>query len=204
MKEQSGFRVIYGPVRARDIPAFLEAGSKATSEMRKVTFNFRERAVVIPNDIIINFKFLLITAACFLLLSGFGPGIYSLDRIVSYGIPSVIILTVAYFAGMILPQLLLPYLPGRSFSAKGAWIGVLLAASIGLYLHENGIIASNPGQVSWLFIVPAVMSFIAVNFTGNSTYTSLSGVIKEMKIALPIQIVSAVIGVGLWITGLFV
>jgi len=105
---------------------------------------------------------------------------------------------------MILPQLLLPYLPGRSFSAKGAWIGVLLAASIGLYLHENGIIASNPGQVSWLFIVPAVMSFIAVNFTGNSTYTSLSGVIKEMKIALPIQIVSAVIGVGLWITGLFV
>jgi acetyl-CoA decarbonylase/synthase complex subunit gamma len=100
--------------------------------------------------------------------------------------------------------MLLPYLPGRSFSAKGAWIGALVAVLIGLFLHEKGIIGSSFGQAAWLFIIPAVMSFIAVNFTGNSTYTSLSGVIKEMKTAIPIQIASAVIGVGLWITGLFV
>lgn len=204
VKEQSGFRVIYGPVRAKDIPAFLEAGNKATAEMRSVTFNLRERAAVIPNDIIINFKLLLITAACFLILSGFGPGIYSLDRVVTYGLPSAIILAIAYLAGMSLPQLLLPFLPGRSFSAKGGWIGILVALLIGLFLHENGIIGSSFGQAAWLFIVPAVMSFIAVNFTGNSTYTSLSGVVKEMKTAIPIQIAFAAVGVGLWITGLFV
>jgi acetyl-CoA decarbonylase/synthase complex subunit gamma len=204
VKEQSGFRVIYGPVKAKDIPAFMEAGNKATPEMRRVTFNVWERAVVIPNDIILNFKFLLFIAACFLLLSGFGPGIYSLDSVAAYGIPSVVIITIAYLAGMILPQLLLPYLPGRSFSAKGGWVGALTAVLIGWFLFENRILGSSFGQASWLFIVPAVTSFIAVNFTGNSTYTSLSGVIKEMKTAIPIQIASAVIGVGLWITGLFV
>ena len=82
VKERSGFKVRYGPVKARDIPAFLKAGNKATPEMRRVTFNMRERAVLIPNDIVQNFKYLFFTSAAFLLLSGFGPGIYSLDRIV--------------------------------------------------------------------------------------------------------------------------
>ena len=30
VKQQSGFRVVYGPVRAEDLPAFLDAGMKAT------------------------------------------------------------------------------------------------------------------------------------------------------------------------------
>jgi hypothetical protein len=32
----------------------------------------------------------------------------------------------------------------------------------------------------------------------------LSGVKKEMRVAVPVQIVAAVIGFGLWITGRFV
>jgi acetyl-CoA decarbonylase/synthase complex subunit gamma len=38
-----------------------------------------------------------------------------------------------------------------------------------------------------------------MNFTGASTYTSLSGVKKEMRIAVPLQIASVVIGVALWL-----
>jgi acetyl-CoA decarbonylase/synthase complex subunit gamma len=38
-------------------------------------------------------------------------------------------------------------------------------------------------------------SFLAMNFTGASTFTSLSGVVKEMKIALPLQIISAGLGI---------
>ncbi len=204
VKERSGFKVRYGPVKARDIPAFLKAGNKATPEMRRVTFNMRERAVLIPNDIVQNFKYLFFTSAAFLLLSGFGPGIYSLDRIVKYGLPSIIMLFIAYFAGMILPQLLLPYIPGRSFSAKGGWIGALTAIIAGWFLYNNHIINSYFGIVSWLFIIPAITSFIFMNYTGVSTYTSLSGVIKEMRIAMPVQIAFAVIGIGLWVTGLFV
>jgi acetyl-CoA decarbonylase/synthase complex subunit gamma len=37
-----------------------------------------------------------------------------------------------------------------------------------------------------------------MNFTGASTYTSLSGVKKEMRVAVPLQIVGALTGVILW------
>jgi CO dehydrogenase/acetyl-CoA synthase gamma subunit (corrinoid Fe-S protein) len=55
------------------------------------------------------------------------------------------------------------------------------------------------------FVTPILLPFvpshafsfkggIAMNFTGSSTYTSPSGVLKEMKIALPIIIVSSLVG----------
>jgi hypothetical protein len=47
----------------------------------------------------------------------------------------------------------------------------------------------------------AVSSFVAMNFTGSSTYTSLSGVIKEMKFAIPLQITLSVSGIALFIIG---
>jgi acetyl-CoA decarbonylase/synthase complex subunit gamma len=42
---------------------------------------------------------------------------------------------------------------------------------------------------------------MAMNFTGSSTYTSLSGVKKEMKISLPLQIGFAITGIALHIIG---
>ena len=50
----------------------------------------------------------------------------------------------------------------------------------------------------------ALNSFVVMNFTGASTYTSLSGVLREMRFAVPAQITGAVVGFGLWLTGLFV
>ncbi len=58
-------------------------------------------------------------------------------------------------------------------------------------------------DVAWALLVPALASFVVMNFTGASTYTSLSGVLREMRFAMPAQIATAVIGVGLWLTGLF-
>jgi acetyl-CoA decarbonylase/synthase complex subunit gamma len=45
---------------------------------------------------------------------------------------------------------------------------------------------------------------MAMNFTGSSTYTSLSGVKKEMGRAVPIQIGMGSMGLALWIVSLFV
>jgi hypothetical protein len=42
-----------------------------------------------------------------------------------------------------------------------------------------------------------------MNFTGASTYTSLSGVLREMRFAVPAQAAAAAAGVALWLTGLF-
>jgi acetyl-CoA decarbonylase/synthase complex subunit gamma len=43
-----------------------------------------------------------------------------------------------------------------------------------------------------------------MNFTGSSTYTSLSGVRKEMKISVPLQIGFAASGIILQIVGKFI
>ena len=51
LKKQSRFRVIYGPVRASDIRAFLKNGNKAEKQMRQVTFTMYERFILTPVEI---------------------------------------------------------------------------------------------------------------------------------------------------------
>jgi acetyl-CoA decarbonylase/synthase complex subunit gamma len=63
-----------------------------------------------------------------------------------------------------------------------------------------------PGWVdfaAWLFLIPSTASFVGMNFTGCSTYTSLSGVRKEMRVAVPLQVGAMVLGLGFWIAGRF-
>jgi acetyl-CoA decarbonylase/synthase complex subunit gamma len=43
-----------------------------------------------------------------------------------------------------------------------------------------------------------------MNFTGASTYTSLSGVKKEMRRALPIEIGAGIVGIILWLGSHFI
>ncbi len=56
----------------------------------------------------------------------------------------------------------------------------------------------------WLVVMTAGSSFLAMNFTGASTYTSLSGVRREMRVAVPLQIAGAAVGLGLWLLARFV
>ena len=49
--KKSGFRVIYGPVRASDLKVFIEAGMKATKDMRAVKFDFMDRLVLTPVEL---------------------------------------------------------------------------------------------------------------------------------------------------------
>ena len=205
VKDRCGFKVIYGPVRAEDIPAFLAAGRKASVEMRRVKFPLQDRSVLIPAEIVLSTKYAVLSAAALLLLSGLGPGIYDISRVASVGLPNAAALLLSVYLGAALPPLLLPWLPGRSFSLKGVWVGLLAALVCGWLITQYSPSAvSFLSLASWFFIAPAVASFLAMNFTGSSTYTSLSGVLKEMKVALPLQIGGAAVGLGLWITGLFV
>jgi acetyl-CoA decarbonylase/synthase complex subunit gamma len=58
-------------------------------------------------------------------------------------------------------------------------------------------------RLAWIFLVPALTAFLAMNFTGASTYTSLSGVKKEMRWALPMEIGGASLGLVLWLGSLY-
>ena len=204
VKQISGFNVQYGPVRAEDLPAYLDAGCKATAQMRIITFPLKERAVLIPLELVEAIKPFLIMAAVFFIISGFGgPSGFWMNAL-SYGLFSFLALLGAVIGGSVLNPLLLPYLPGRAFSIKGFSIGIVIAMIL-LYLREINLQAW-PGRIealAWLFIIPAVSGYLAMNFTGCSTYTSLSGVKREMRWALPMEIACGAVGIVMWAGAIF-
>ncbi len=201
VRKQSGFRVLYGPVRASDIKEFMASRMKATAGMRRVRFALRDRVVLIPVELVMGGRLVFLIAAGFFLLSGLGPGIYSLSNLRAAGPPSVLLFLTAFVGGTVLGPVLLPWLPGRAFSLKGAWIGLALVAALGYYAWpiDNWLLAA-----SWALMIPAVSSYAVMNFTGASTYTSLSGVMREMRVAVPLQAAGAALGVGLWVGGRFI
>ena len=56
VKKLSGFGVRFGPIKAEDLPAYIDAGFKATSKMRLKTFPLKERAVLIPIELVETIK----------------------------------------------------------------------------------------------------------------------------------------------------
>jgi len=204
VKKLSGFEVVYGPIKARDLPAFLDAGCKATSEMRLKTFPVGERIVLIPVELVAALKSLALILPILFLVAGLvGPGSFW-NNASNYGIRAILGVSTAVFAGAILSPLLLPWLPGRAFSCKGLSMGLLATlVFVGLGKFAAASLAGKLEVLSWFFMIPAVSAYLAMNFTGASTYTSLSGVKKEMRLALPLEIATGTVGLGLWVASLF-
>ena len=204
VKRQTGFRVVYGPVRAADLPAYLAAGMKAEPEMRQVHFALADRLAVVPVELVMAAKYVLLAAAAFLLLAGLGRDGYSLARVLGAGLGSAAILVGASAAGVVLTAALLPWLPGRALALKGFWVGLLvLLALLGHAWYHTGTFDSWFTVAGWCLLIPAIVSFFAMNFTGATTYTSLSGVQKEMALAVPLQAIASAAGVVLWMVGRF-
>lgn len=201
IKEKTGFRVVYGPVKASDIKDFLNARLKKSLEMRTVTFGFYDRLKLIPVDLFYGKYYLLISLAVFFILTASFKTAVNSTESVFYGLSSMLNIIIAYLSGLFVTPILLPFIPSRSFALKGFFAG--LALSFGLFfLH---LLGNNYFDIiSWFFIITGTSSFLAMNFTGSSTFTSLSGVKKEMKIAIPFQIGFAALGLILFIISLFI
>ena len=201
VKELTGFTVIYGPVRAEDIKAFVDSGLKATPAMRTVTFPLVDRLKLIPVDIFYGKYYMLIIPSLFFLVSGINSKGYSVDLAISSGGRAIVNLFAAYLAGCALTPALLPWIPFCRFSIKGLIIGALMA----IILFLAGFLGTSFLElISWFLMITGISSFLAMNFTGSSTFTSLSGVQKEMKTALPLQITFAGIGLLGWIISRFI
>jgi acetyl-CoA decarbonylase/synthase complex subunit gamma len=204
VKKLSGFNVQYGPIRAEDLPAYLDAGFKATAQMRIKTFSLKERAVLIPIELVEAMKAFLLIATVFFIISGIGGPLGFWANATNFGLFAVLALLCAVIGGAVLNPLLLPYLPGRAFSIKGFSIGIVIALML-LFLRDINL-SLWPVKfeaMAWLLIIPAMAGYLAMNFTGCSTYTSLSGVKKEMRWALPLEIACGVVGVVMWIGAIF-
>jgi hypothetical protein len=193
VSRRTRFKVVYGPVRAADIKRFLASGMKAIPEMRRVKFGVKDRFVLTALELANPFKYLVIGTAFLWILSLLGLPLLSWKAWYPY--------LGAVLAGGFIVPILLPWIPGRAFAWKGWLVGFLWATAVNI---QQGLIPLTPK--SWspalvhFLLLPAISAFLAMGFTGSSTYTSLSGVLKEMRYAVPAIIISASAGIVLWAT----
>lgn len=205
VKKLSGFKVIYGPILAADLPAFLDHGLRATPEMRRKTFTTWERMVLIPMELIEALKAGLIVILIFFLLAFLGNSGGVWTNSLQHGLLAAMAILAAILAGAVLSPLLLPWLPGRAFSLKGFSLGTLAVAMLLVFVWNGWVKWVGRLEIlAWVLLIPAASAYLAMNFTGASTYTSLSGVRKEMRWALPLQIGAGTVGMILWLGSNFI
>ncbi|NLJ10866.1 MAG: acetyl-CoA synthase subunit gamma [Treponema sp.] len=181
----TGFRVVYGPVRAKDIPVFLKAGMKKTDAMRRVEFRLADRLAVAPVELVHTWPFavgaLLVSALSWYLSGNLTPAAYF--RFAALFLSPLLV-------GSLLFPCLLPLLPFKAFALKGCVLGSSWSLfAIGIF-RLNGMEAA-----SYFLLATSLISFISMNFTGSSTFTNLTGVKWEVKVGLPIMITAALAGI---------
>jgi CO dehydrogenase/acetyl-CoA synthase delta subunit len=174
VKGRAHFKVEYGPVRAEDLPEYLKT-REATHEMRRVRFTLKDRITLIPVELVA----VLIPLLILILLRS----------------PAI----AAILAGTILFPILLPWIPTHDFSTKGFVLGGIIALPFAI-----AVFTRNPASalwlrsalaLSWMLLIPSITAYITLNFTGSTTFTSRSGVRREMFAYIPAM--AWMFGIGL-------
>jgi hypothetical protein len=173
VRARSGFKVEFGPVRAADLPEYMIT-HKATEEMRRVRFTLSDRIVLIPVEMK-NLLIPVLIASVILALLG------------NYRASAAVI--TAAVTGLVLFPILLPWIPSTDFSTKGFLIGVLTASPFvldSLYGMRDEIMwLRYVWALAYMLVMPAISAFLALNFTGSSTFTSVTGVKREIFTYMP-------------------
>ncbi len=163
---RTGFKVEYGPVRAADLPEYLRTHA-ATPEMRRVRFTLRDRITLVPVELVYALIPLLLVA------------------LILRSIPAV----TAILAGTVLFPILLPWLPTPNFSTKGFILGTAVTLPFVLsvlFRHpELALWWRASGALVELLIFPSITAYLALNFTGSTTFTSRTGVKNEINAYIP-------------------
>ncbi|MDX1775469.1 MAG: mercury methylation corrinoid protein HgcA, partial [Desulfobulbales bacterium] len=102
VKKGCGFKVIWGPIRARDLKTFLTNGRKTESAMRQLTFSMGERIVLIPVELSLIVKPSLAILLLVFLLSGIGPDIFSFSAAWFRGLNGALAYLLGVAAGAII------------------------------------------------------------------------------------------------------
>ena len=182
---RTGFSVVFGPVRANDIKAFIAADCKAIKEMRTVAFTMRDRLVLTPMEFVESAKISLTVFGVLFLIN--------LVAARPFGVSDFLAYAASVLVGTVLTPVLLPFIPGKAFAFKGWLLGMICTALIA-WAYGWFALPFLPLGIGYMLALPAHSAFWAMNFTGASTYTSPSGVLKEMKIAVPLIVLSSLTG----------
>ena len=118
VKEETGFNVHYGPVRASDLKRFIGDGYRADKEMRRVTFDFSDRAKLIPNDFMYGKYYLLGAMAIVFLISGISrSGLSYKNFSIEVG-PVLLNVFLAYLSGIVINSYVSSVYSCQSFLIK--------------------------------------------------------------------------------------
>jgi hypothetical protein len=192
VKRRTGFKVEYGPVRAADLPEYLQTHA-ATPAMRRVQFALGDRLTLIPVELAAVALPTLILAVVFFFIGGW---------------VSTAAVVATALAGTALFPILLPWLPTHNFSTKGFILGALVALPFALSVlvrHPDWVWWRQAGQaLEFLLAMPAVTAFLALNFTGSTTFTSKSGVRREMFAYIPAMAWTFGAGIALSVVLVFI
>ncbi|MBF0635105.1 MAG: carbon monoxide dehydrogenase [Nitrospinae bacterium] len=185
VKKRSGFSVEYGPVRASDIPDYMRIGA-VTKEMRRVTFTLLERLAVAPVEVKNYMAPMAASVLVMYLAGGFSAAVAAMS---------------AFIAGILLFPTLLPWLPSSNFSVKGFALGGAVAIPFAVFalFGDGGWIQNAGWAMFYMLAMPPVTAFLALNFTGSTTFTSVSGVKREIEDYTPIMKKSFGVGMAMMI-----
>ena len=197
VRQRCGFRVVWAPVRARDLGAFLGAGMRATEEMRRVTFTLGERAELVGVEVAAVLKWVIPIALVLALFFGGGSLLERLGIVVNKGLPVL----AGLLTGTVLVPVLLPWIPGRAFSLKGALLGAVVVGAT-IFLMPDAY--ATAGKIVVFTLGTAAASFFAMQFTGATTFTSPSGVEWEMRRALPFHVGALIVALGIGVMSFIV
>jgi hypothetical protein len=188
VKKRTGFRVEYGPVRATDLPAYLD-NQEATPEMRRIYFNLKDRLILIPVEIVGLMIPMLVASSIAYFLGGLAAAI---------GVIAAVL------AGIVLFPIFLPWIPTCNFSTKGfivGWTIILPFALLVFFYDSNLALWQKAAQmIAYMLTFPAITAFLTLNFTGSTTFTSKSGVKKEIFTYIPVMAWMFGIGIVISIT----
>jgi hypothetical protein len=181
VQKQTGFQVEYGPVRAEDLPRYLKNGPDP--EMRKVKFPLKDRIVLIPVEIVQSFIIMAVAAVVLFLMGGIVPALMAISVVL---------------AGTVLFPILMPWLPTKEFSSKGIVLGLMVS----LPFIANSVTnrGGDPYWMTLLFVVADALlmapgvGYLALNFTGSSTFASRTGVKREIFRYIPIMVAMFIVG----------
>jgi hypothetical protein len=152
--------------------------------MRRVEFPLRDRLVLIPVEFVHIALPMLIAAAALFFLAG---------PVAAFAAVAAVL------AGTVLFPALLPFIPTRDFSTKGLVLGAVVALPFAVSFGMSPALpawAAALAAATALLIIPAVVAYIALNFTGATTFTSRTGVKKEIFRYVPAMAVMAGLGVA--------
>jgi len=178
----TGYQVVFGTVRIEDLEEFIRNEYNASKEMKVVTFKLKDRMVLTPLEVIRTWKVELHVLLLVLILP-----LLNFDHLV--------MVMLAVVSGAILFPALLPLRPYKMFYKNG----ILLSLAV------NGFIMIDQMSffmMGWYILCSAYSGYLALNYTGSTTFTSLSGVKKEMEEGIPVLSVLSIISGVLIILGI--